>query len=396
MTIKDLKKGEYYHADYDNLVFIYSGLNTFNEIRYSYKCQIYRGDNIYHINNSFGRGGKMEKTLKLATEEEKHWLNKCIEANKFISYEEAIKDFSKEFQFEVGKWYKSNNKEYLYTKFSGLSDNKFMGTEHIYGNPLEYANTGKFDTWMFKIEENPQILTNLSEIQQYLPEGHPDKISNSIPEYVECIKSIDSTKWVIGRIYKLEGKKLRTEKGYLPHDNFKLINFYQDYDFKPSTKKAYDAQFENEFTLPEKWCIKRTDESWEIITKYLNSLGGTYLFENKPYNWVTCWEEVNKSSQYKPKGYVEITFEQFKKYVLKSENTKSLVELLKPSQKKINEIFNQIKDPNKIIIPKAIKKTEKAKIEIKSSDFMKINVDITVKPRKIAKQIKIKEFQLTI
>lgn len=39
---------------------------------------------------------------RLATPEEKHWLNECIKADKFITYEEAIKTFKqKNYKYEV-------------------------------------------------------------------------------------------------------------------------------------------------------------------------------------------------------------------------------------------------------------------------------------------------------
>lgn len=127
LKIEDLKEGEYYHSDYDNLVFIFDGLDKYNQIKYKVKCQIFNNKNYFIENDSFGRGGKIEKTLKLATKEQKHWLNECIKVNKFIPYEEAMKikpkiesfyiqysfDFTEDLFNAFFKWAGANIGEYL-------------------------------------------------------------------------------------------------------------------------------------------------------------------------------------------------------------------------------------------------------------------------------------------
>ena len=82
---------------------------------------------------------------------------------------------------------------------------------------------------------------------------------------------------------------------------------------------------EEECVLPEKWCIKLKD-NYDIINKW-----GKDYWEN-----ITSWGSLNASSEYmicsfkdkictsanSTNGYIEITFEQFKKSILKQETMK--------------------------------------------------------------------------
>lgn len=80
ITKENLIKGEYYKCGTTN-IFIW-GIN----------------DSSFHLGNncttfSVG-GGNFSNAERLATDEERHWLNMCIEANKYIEYEEAILTFN--------------------------------------------------------------------------------------------------------------------------------------------------------------------------------------------------------------------------------------------------------------------------------------------------------------
>lgn len=101
MEIKDLKEGEIYNSDCNNennyngsYLFMYnSTLNKYNYIGYNYSINTSEkaGNN---FNKLSYHGWK--KDIKLATPEQKHWLNECIKADKYISYEEAMKTFVKD------------------------------------------------------------------------------------------------------------------------------------------------------------------------------------------------------------------------------------------------------------------------------------------------------------
>lgn len=84
--------------------------------------------------------------------------------------------------FEVGKWYKAKTSN-LYIKPKELTSNGYSkaGAEVIW-NAGSYSASGSGT-------DNPErynILTDLSEIQQYLPEGHIDKITIKKETTMSC------------------------------------------------------------------------------------------------------------------------------------------------------------------------------------------------------------------
>ena len=76
-----------------------------------------------------------------------------------------------------------------------------------------------------------------------------------------------------------------------------------------------------EFVLPERWCIKRDENNTELITNYFCELHNFDYAEldcnrNNPYLYHSKILGSGSSNREIPQGYTEITFEQFKKYVL--------------------------------------------------------------------------------
>lgn len=147
-----------------------------------------------------------------------------------------------------GKWYK-NSKNWSYHLYVKL--NNYDGTYMHYTEKV-------IPPGIYKIEEfccAPNISTleeaTLEEIQQYLPDNHPDKI-------------------------------------------------------KPMK------------TLPEKWYMKVIVEKLPIINKWIGE--NTFNFSSRSciYYNKNASDTINV-----PKDYKEITFEQFKKYVLKQETMKA-------------------------------------------------------------------------
>lgn len=80
--------------------------------------------------------------------------------------------------FEFGKWYKKPNSDY--GKFLGLEGNKWLCKEYIGVRTQKYYNTGSY--YSLEYMEDATLVTDLTEIQQYLPDGHPDKIVTSSKE----------------------------------------------------------------------------------------------------------------------------------------------------------------------------------------------------------------------
>ena len=160
-------------------------------------------------------------------------------------------------QFEVGKWYKINNS--WYAKFKAINNNEeyWRFSEKITNSKLHVYQENQFSNWK---DITITLLIDLSEIQPYLPDNHPDKIikqeTNIIPKYVECIKSNNNNEFTVGKIYSIKDGRLTTNYNYHCESNLhpNLKNYYNNYDFKPSTKEAYEAQF-SETPLTPKECI---------------------------------------------------------------------------------------------------------------------------------------------
>lgn len=78
------------------------------------------------------------------------------------------------------------------------------------------------------------------------------------------------------------------------------------------------------FTLPEKWCIRVTEENVEMLADWRTDGDTRGNFKNGEYNGWYLHTPMNGKNGYnqpnKEEGYTEITFEQFKKYVLKQDN----------------------------------------------------------------------------
>ena len=74
------------------------------------------------------------------------------------------------------------------------------------------------------------------------------------------------------------------------------------------------VQEEEEFVLPEKWCVKHSKETLDWIRKNAEHYG-EYITKCDYYNY-PCDVRCNNSSYIVPLGYTKISVEQFKKYVL--------------------------------------------------------------------------------
>jgi len=80
------------------------------------------------------------------------------------------------------------------------------------------------------------------------------------------------------------------------------------------------VEVKEEFVLPEKWYIKITDDSLETLNKYRLQIFKRGIFGPLPTKYNYTYMCKDGSGDYNPSGnYTEITFDQFKKYVLKEE-----------------------------------------------------------------------------
>lgn len=88
---------------------------------------------------------------------------------------------------------------------------------------------------------------------------------------------------------------------------------------------------ENEFVLPEKWCVIIDEENYEYLNKYLHTNKDKYLGYHKDWKVTLSEEGFEESTDYfyseskeypshssflKREGFIKITFDQFRENVL--------------------------------------------------------------------------------
>ena len=336
-----------------------------------------------------------------ATEEEKHWLETCIKADKFISYKEAMKTFIPEYyeyigeinlhstEFIKGKTYKIVNKNNLEALYNFINEkgiaNGWSGTNWKYFKP---STKEAYDA-QFVVKEPKVVL-----------EEPKDKVLTLSSNYgkesivkVECseggiyqlgdkIKVFDKYSPNKGKIFTIQGFRWSKDKSKIcavtelhtpngigldkielyvePKKELSLLEqaklkypigtkFKNAFRGRNDSEKIFTVESEikymhqyigvhtdnqwlyyggkwaeiiDDFVLPEKWQIKRTEENHEIINNWMNNhhkdkithgitdyVSSKYFANNFNLNKIVNIEE----------GVIEITFEQFKKYVLKDE-----------------------------------------------------------------------------
>lgn len=192
LTVDDLVEGEIYYVINNNKEWIceFSGIKN-NNIKSSGSIAKF---NTYYSSGLWGTVENYLKNIRIATPEEKKWLNTCIKQDKFIPKED-LDQYNDEGElkvnipkFEVGKWYKYIYKDdrIFYIK---PDQNYNICADRIKGNTItngQYFSASQWSNTDFI--KNSKLLEDLSEIQQYLPDGHPDKIieEDSIPDYEPC------------------------------------------------------------------------------------------------------------------------------------------------------------------------------------------------------------------
>lgn len=118
------------------------------------------------------------------------------------------------------------------------------------------------------VDNSSWWLANISEIGriwELMPEGfNPDEVKEEIPEYVECTDGNMGSHYT-GKIYKVENGKISCEKTGTPTrwSGFNSGGF----NFKPSTKEAYDRQ-------------QKDLETWkdEVEQKYIPKVGDWIIY----------------------------------------------------------------------------------------------------------------------
>lgn len=144
-----------------------------------------------------GSGVKKGDVGKIINEEQAAFPNNkgyfCTEALREdylgIGYELLPEDYSPEqevkepsIEFIPGKWYKVElyNKFNHYIKVDSVTEDEIILDCEGYVTDLNKWDKGA--SINLEVVTKYELLTNLSEIQEYLPDGHPDKVKNFKPE----------------------------------------------------------------------------------------------------------------------------------------------------------------------------------------------------------------------
>jgi hypothetical protein len=174
------------------------------------------------------------------------------------------KPVAKEPEFIVGKWYKSIGSN-GWKRFLKLIGSNWYYTEEIYAYGSSFKHFFKNDHVVLPFTFEP--LTDLSEIQQYLPSGHPDLLP------------------------KTDTMKELTE-------------------------------------LPEKWIIQwKNKDIFDAVNKDLkNRLQNTFKYV--PNAWSSIDNYWSSTPTNPRKDHTEITFDQFKRWVLKESDTLEVDDLV--------------------------------------------------------------------
>lgn len=75
--------------------------------------------------------------------------------------------------------------------------------------------------------------------------------------------------------------------------------------------------------LPEKWCVKRTEDNYSVLNEWNNSIYGEGSACNRDIAYMYSDKTYQCGSNYY-KDYTEITYDDFLKYVIKKEPEESI------------------------------------------------------------------------
>lgn len=192
--------------------------------------KIYESLNYTHLNN-----------LRKATTEEGLWLEACIKENKYLSKEEALKKTST-YPFEIGKWYKN---EHGYKKFFKLEGIKLWYNEEIY---LSFSNNKYRNKEDWCYNDNFELLKDLSEIQQYLPEEHPDKIKYTqlkVGDWVVVTRRYENNSAKVGNVCCISTIDVSSTTRYRVTDKNNTYNWSLNPTWCIDVRRATQAEIDS-------------------------------------------------------------------------------------------------------------------------------------------------------
>lgn len=214
----ELKQGTIYKYIYTKMYLISECIESNTKKIHGYLSIADDKIDYYTWNNTCGASS----SVILATEEEKQWYLACKKANKFIPQEEALKSFKQETKFIEGKWYKINN--CWWAKFQTIhgSGVYWRYSEAIPQSKIYIDLPHNVLDWK---DVSIELLTDLSEIQAYLPEGHVDKIKKEEP--VDLLAEARK-RFPVGSKFKCpNGNKSHYEANYNKEDDTWTVTTYK-------------------------------------------------------------------------------------------------------------------------------------------------------------------------
>ena len=296
-----------------------------------------------------------------STPEEKHWLETCISANEFVSYEEAMKTFKSEETISFKKWCIATNDlskiqlEKLSNYLNNLNNRpiyivseikrwSYIGSEkgsHLLPPTLNsiisnynytLINFEQFEKYVLK-EETPKVVAVEECKSKFIDNNTVETSEGSIFVVGDKVKLFNKN---TDAVFKITGFRWNNAKTEI----CAITNLHKPNGIGVDKLELYVETFK----LPEKWVIKVNLQNVNIVGKWFNENSNTgnndynktTVDESKPlYNilhfpafeyWgINKHGDIDKGIQ---NGYTEITFEQFKKYVLKEEDKPVLTENL--------------------------------------------------------------------
>ena len=205
------------------------------------------------------------ENIRKATAEEIKWLEACEKADKYISLEEVNKP-----QFQVGKWYKYND---WYIKYAKHRNGVWVSSEEISAEGKYLKASSTFGAYT---DDAKILLTDLSEIQQYLPDGHEDKIIKYTLEEGEYYKVVEDDFWMIG---KAASGNLKGDEALLRDNYYYCIDSDEVYD-----SESYWCYYDEEDGKVIRNFTKLSKDSDEV--KWLEAChkAGKYLTKKEALN----------------------------------------------------------------------------------------------------------------
>lgn len=212
--------------------------------------------------------------------------------------------------------------------------------ESIVGKIYDTTITPDFSSFSWEQIEKHREFKELFEEVNELPKYFVIKRDLKNPlwfKYIEWInhKKKNSTLWkgIDFMYYGFDGSNKKHDGGF---NYSSYISYFHNNPIE-ITLECWDyftnQTKEEQFVLPKKWCIKRDKNNYKIINDYFNmNINGYYGLDDCD-NYLHCplYDGWN-TGIIKEENYIEITYEQFQKYVLNQENKQQVMEQQQPIQ----------------------------------------------------------------